>query len=277
MMNTTTVRLALLLVLLLVPSLAFAQNEKSGSHLKTDILYRNEEGLDEYAKKQCRLDVHYPDQKGFATIVWFHGGGLTAGDKAIPSYMRDQGYAVVSANYRHHPQVNAPVYIEDAAAAVAWTFANIESFGGDPDKIFVSGHSAGGYLTSMVTLDKRWLAAHKIDADRIAGAIPHSGHTITHFTVRKERGIDRLKVVVDDLAPLNHVRKDAPSLLLTTGDREMEMTGRYEENAYMWRMFKEAGHPDCTLRELEGFNHGNMVQPAALLMKTFVEQHSSGK
>ncbi|PQO27728.1 alpha/beta hydrolase [Blastopirellula marina] len=275
-MNTAA-RHALLFALLLVPAISIAQEKTSGSNLKTDILYRSEEGLDDYAKKQCRLDVHYPNKKGFPTVVWFHGGGLTAGDKAIPKYMRDQGYAVVSANYRHSPQVNAPVYIEDAAAAVAWTFANIESFGGDPDKIFVSGHSAGGYLTSMVTLDKRWLAAYKIDADRIAGAIPHSGHTITHFTVRKERGLDRLKVVVDDLAPLNHVRKDAPPLLLTTGDREMEMTGRYEENAYMWRMFKEAGHPDCTLRELEGFNHGNMVQPAALLMKTFVEQHSPGK
>lgn len=276
-MLNTTFRLALLVALSFVPSLALAQNATPGSSLKKDILYRSEEGLDDYAKKQCRLDVHYPNTKGFATVVWFHGGGLTGGDKAIPQYMRDQGYAVVSANYRHNPQVNAPVYIEDAAAAVAWAFENIESFGGDPKKIFVSGHSAGGYLTSMVTLDKRWLAAHKIDADRIAGAIPHSGHTITHFTVRKERGIDRLKVVVDDLAPLNHVRKDAPPLLLTTGDRNMEMTGRYEENAYLWRMFKEAGHPDCKLRELEGFNHGNMVQPAALLMKTFVEAHSSGK
>ncbi|RCS41054.1 alpha/beta hydrolase [Bremerella cremea] len=272
-----TLGLVLLFALAIAPSFAFAQEKKSGSKLEKDILYRSEEGLDDYAKKQCRLDVHYPSEKGFATVVWFHGGGLTGGDKAIPAYLKDQGYAVVSANYRHHPHVNAPVYIEDAAAAVAWTFANIESYGGDPNKIFVSGHSAGGYLTSMVTLDKRWLAAHQIDADQIAGAIPHSGHTITHFTVRKERGIDSLKVVVDDLAPLNHVRKDAPPILLTTGDREMEMIGRYEENAYLWRMFQEAGHPDCTLRELEGFDHGNMVQPAALLMKPFVKKHASGK
>ena len=81
-------------------------------------------------------------------------------------------------------------YIEDAAAAVAWTFKNIETYGGSPRRIYVSGHSAGGYLTSMVGLDKRWLAAHKVDADALAGLIPYSGHTITHFTVRAERGID---------------------------------------------------------------------------------------
>lgn len=269
----TSLRLALLWTLVLIPSLALAQE----ATLKTDILYRNEADLDDYAKQQCRLDVHTPSKKGFATVVWFHGGGLEAGDKKIPDYLLNQGYAVVSANYRHSPKVSAPVYLEDAAAAVAWTFENIESLGGDPNKIFVSGHSAGGYLTSMLVLDKRWLAAHKIDADRIAGAIPHSGHTITHFTVRKERGLNNLKIVVDDMAPLNHVRKDAPPILLTTGDRELEMLGRYEENAFLWRMFQEAGHPDVTLNELEGFDHGNMVEPGVLLMTKFIQKHAGGK
>ena len=89
---------------------------------------------------------------------------------------------VVAPNYRLFPKVKSPVYIEDAAAAVAWVFENIETHGGDPRQIFVSGHSAGGYLTSMVGLDKRWLATHNVDANRIAGLIPFSGHTITHFT-----------------------------------------------------------------------------------------------
>ena len=86
-------------------------------------------------------------------------------------------------------QVKKSVYIEDAAAAVAWVFQNIETHGGDPRQIFVSGHSAGGYLASMVGLDKRWLAAHNVDANRIAGLIPFSGHTITHFTPREKRAL----------------------------------------------------------------------------------------
>ncbi|MEW4451724.1 alpha/beta hydrolase [Bremerella sp. JC817] len=265
----------LLCLLLTVATCSVAIAEDSAkSSLETDILYLNETGLDEYAQKQCRLDIHYPKKEGFATVVWFHGGGLSGGDKKIPKYMLDQGYAVVSANYRHHPHVKSPVYIEDAAAALAWTFANIEKYGGDPNKIFVSGHSAGGYLASMLTLDKRWMEAHKIDADKLAGSIPFSGHTITHFTIRKERGIDQNIVVVDDLAPLNHIRNDAPPILLLAGDRELEFPGRYEENALLWRMLNVAKHPDAELYELEGFTHGNMVEPGVLLMTSFIRKHS---
>ena len=112
-----------------------------------------------------------------------------------------KGLAVVAVNYRLSPKVKSPAYIEDAAAAVAWTFQNIEKYGGSPKRIFVSGHSAGGYLTSMVGLDKRWLKPHGIDANEIAGLIPYSGHTITHFTVRAERGIDGKQPIIDDLAP----------------------------------------------------------------------------
>lgn len=117
----------------------------------------------------------------------------------------------------------------------------------------------------MVGLDKRWLKRHEIDANRIAGLIPFSGHTITHFTVRKERRIEGTQPVVDDLAPLYHVRKDAPPLLLITGDREMEMMGRYEENAYMMRMMKVVGHPDTRLYEMDGYGH-NMLTPAFPLL-----------
>ena len=75
--------------------------------------------------------------------------------------------------------------------------------------VFVSGHSAGGYLSMMVGLDKSYLAHFCVDADRIAGLIPFSGHTITHFTVREERGIPGTQAIVDNLAPLFHVRNDA--------------------------------------------------------------------
>lgn len=81
-------------------------------------------------------------------------------------------------------------------------------------------------------LDRRWLAANYIDADLIAGLVPYSGHSITHMTVRAERGIGDKQPIVDELAPLFHVRKDAPPMLLITGDRDLELLGRYEETAY---------------------------------------------
>ncbi len=170
-------------------------------------------------------------------------------------------------NYRMHPKVQAPVYIEDAAAAVAWAFKNIESFGGDASKIFVSGSSAGGYLTSMVGLDKSLLAVHGIDADDIAGLIPLTGHAITHFTVRDERGIPRSQPIIDELAPLYHVRADAPPLLLITGDRDLELLGRYEENAYLMRMMRVAGHKDTRIFEIGGYGHGISKAAFPLLLK----------
>lgn len=243
---------------------------------KTDVLYRLEENASAYMKERCRLDVYYPDgARDFATIVWFHGGGLSKGQREVPEPLKRQGVAVVAANYRLSPKVESPAYIEDAAAAVAWTFKHIETFGGARDKIFVSGHSAGGYLTSMVGFDKSYLKAHGVNADQIAGLIPFSGHTITHFTVRKERGIDGKQPVVDALAPLFHVRKDAPPTLLITGDREMELMGRYEENAFFWRMMQVVGHPDTELRELDGFDHGGMPEPAYPLLLEFVRKYST--
>lgn len=64
--------------------------------------------------------VYYPEKlKGFATIIWFHGGGLTEGNKDFPQALKDKGFCIVAANYRLYPKVKSPEYIEDAAAAVA--------------------------------------------------------------------------------------------------------------------------------------------------------------
>lgn len=222
---------------------------------------------DKYIESQCTLDIYYPkNSKDFATIIWFHGGGLTGGSKEIPNALLEKGFAVIGVNYRLSPKVKAPAYIEDAAAAIAWTFQHIESYGGRSDLIFLSGHSAGGYLTMMVGLNKKYLAKYEIDANRIAGNIPFSGHTITHFTVRKEMGMNDIQPLIDEYAPLYFVRPDAPPLVLITGDPEMELLGRYEENAYMWRMMKLAGHKRTAIYKLEGFDHGSMAVPAFPLL-----------
>lgn len=224
---------------------------------------------DSYIKSQCRLDLYYPKNvKNFATIVWFHGGGITGGHREIPAALMDKGVAVIGVGYRLSPKAKAPAYLEDAAAAVAWAFKHIATYGGSNKLIFVSGHSAGGYLGAMISLDKQYLAKYKIDANDIAGVIPFSGQAITHFTVRQEMGIKDIQPTIDKYAPLYHVRSDAPPMLLITGDREMELLGRYEENAYLNRMMKLAGHKTTRLFELQGFDHGGMAQPAfPLLLK----------
>ncbi|MDB4476671.1 alpha/beta hydrolase [Rhodopirellula sp.] len=276
-MNPPIPRFAAVFSICIAAFLAVDSHGQSGksANYKTDEAIAYRESSDSYISKMCVLDIHYPvGIKDFPTVVWFHGGGLTAGKRDVPDQLSKQGIAVVAVEYRLSPKVKVVDCIDDAAAAVAWTFANIKQYGGSPEKIFVSGHSAGGYLTSMIGLDKKWLAKYDIDADSIAGLIPFSGHTITHFTVRKERGIDGKQPILDDMAPLFHVRDDAPPLLLITGDRELELLGRYEENAYMWRMMKIAGHEQTTLHELDGYNHGQMAKPAHPLLLRFVRKVS---
>ena len=260
------------LLLLLISPILWGQ--KTEYVQENNIPYYNEAVTqsDSYIKERCVLDIYYPkNSKGFATIIWFHGGGLSGGNKEILSGLKEKGFAIIGVNYRLSPKVKVKNCIEDAAAAVAWTFKNIAKYGGDSSLLFVSGHSAGGYLGMMIGLDKKWLQPYAIDANTIAGLIPLSGQAITHFEIRKERGIPDTQPIIDEFAPLYHVRADAPPLLLITGDRELELLGRYEENAYLMRMMKIKGHPSTTLYELEGFDHG-MVEPALPLLTKEVKR-----
>ncbi|NQT18050.1 MAG: alpha/beta hydrolase fold domain-containing protein, partial [Planctomycetes bacterium] len=190
--------------------------------------------------------------------VYYHGGGLSAGKKQVPSALTNRGWAVVGVGYRLHPQVTHPVYIEDAAAALAWTFKNIESYGGDPTKIFLTGISAGGYLTSMVGLDKTYLDKHGVDANRLAALIPVTGQMITHQTVRKEQGVtpNKTRPTIDKFAPLYHIRNDAPPTLCITGGWGVDMLMRAEENLYFVSMMKLIGHKNVEQIVIEGADHG---------------------
>lgn len=259
----------------LMGSFSLAQDRLKQATYKIDesLPYRDGTLLDSYQQEKCLLDVYYPiDRKDAPVVVWFHGGGLTSGDRSIPKGLRDQGVVVIAASYRLSPKAKSPAYIEDAAAAVAWAFSHAQQYNGSPEKIVVSGHSAGGYLAMMIGLDERWLKPYSLHPNRIAGIAPMSGQAITHFTIRDERGISKKQPVIDELAPLFHVRSDAPPLLLVTGDRDNELLGRYEENAYLWRMMKESGHEDVSLLELQGYDHGGMVEPGIPLLLKFVRQ-----
>jgi acetyl esterase/lipase len=266
-------KIFLTLCLALVIADAFAQKEdyitKNNIHYYSDSTNKANKYIDE----RCVLDLYYPKTvTGFPTIVWFHGGGLTVGDKYIPQELKDKQCAIVAVNYRLYPGTKVPGIIADAAAAYAWTLKNIEKFGGDPKLVFIAGHSAGGYLASMVALDKKWLLKYQIDANNIAGIIPVSGQAITHFIIRKDKGIPMEQPVIDEFAPLYHVRADASPMLLITGGRELEVAGRYEENAYMASMMKLNGHKNTILLELDGYDHVGMEAPAHPLLLKFVNE-----
>lgn len=250
--------------------LALSTGRAAPAHTERNILYLTPSAAaaaDPYRKQSCVLDVYVPaDAKDCPVIVWFHGGGLREGSKSLPVELMNKGYCIVSPNYRLTPKAKAINAVEDAAAAVSWVFENIHRYGGSHRLIFLSGHSAGGYLSTMVTLDPKWLQPYGIDSDLVAGLIPFSGQMITHAAVRGERDIPATRPTIDALAPLFHVRADTPPFLMITGDRELELWGRYEECAYMARMMKIVGNHKTHLVEIPGVDHGSMVKPAFPLL-----------
>jgi acetyl esterase/lipase len=248
-----------------------------------DIFYRPANEPDSYVRSRCKLDLYLPPTgTSFPCVVWFHGGALESGSKEGErqwgATLARAGIGLAAVNYRLSPKVRYPAYIEDAAAAVAWVHAHIGEYGGDPRSVFVSGHSAGGYLTGMIASDRRWLAVAGMEASLLAGAIPVSGQMITHSTVRKERGIPRSTEVVDEAAPLTHVRAGAPPMLLITGDHDM--AGRSDENRRMHEALVQAGSGSSRFQEFKDRDHGSIKNrmmdaddPARLAFVAFIMQH----
>ncbi|WP_300433980.1 alpha/beta hydrolase [Christiangramia sp.] len=217
---------------------------------------------------KCTLDVYYSElSKDNVTIIYIHGGWLKGGDKIeLPKELLDTGLNIVSVNYRLSPKVKAPLYIEDVAAAIAWTFKNVKDYGGDEEKIFLMGYSAGGYLASLVGLDKKWLSNYGINTNQLAGLFILSGQMVTHSTIIEEMGYPDNKILIDEYAPLNHITNNAPPLILFTGDRIMDIPGRYEENLFLKNMMEVSGHNYTKLFELQGYGHSNVVPAIPLIM-----------
>lgn len=262
----------------LFASAAYAQ----GVVVHSNIAYKSAGNLSEYERERNVLDLYLPESgSDFPVIVWFHGGGLTAGDKAeephtaIARSLVARGIAVASVNYRFSPRVSFPAYVEDAAAAIAWTINNIGDYRGDVAKVFVSGHSAGGYLAAMASLDEHYLGAYGISLGDIRGVIPISGQMVTHATVRTERNLPAARPIMDVAAPAYHVREDAPPFLAIAGGNDLP--ARPEENRYFIAAMKAAGHQDATYLEVAGRNHGSIIglipeedDPVATAMVNFI-------
>ena len=262
-------KIFLALCLACLPAFGFAQ----GYTTVNDVPYVSQNETDMYRKERCKLDVYYPEGvKNFPTIVWFHGGGLESGNKSVPEQFKEMGIAVVAVNYRLYPKVKNPGYIEDAAQAVAWTLQHIAEYGGNPNRVYVSGHSAGGYLALILATDKKWMEAYGADCDKVRCYLPVSGQTVTHFTIRKERGLPNGIPIIDEYAPVNKTRKDTAPIYLITGGRDLEMADRWEENALFASVSKNIGNTKVTLHELEGFDHNTVLAPACLQIVSYIQK-----
>ena len=242
-------------------------------------------GNDAYRQEFCRLDLYLPPTGGepFPTVVWFHGGGLSGGKKHIPDGFREKGIAIVTVEYRlSSERAKCPDYLVDAAAAVAWTFAHIEEYGGDVRRIYVSGHSAGGYLSAMLALAPSWLGLFGRSNLELAAAFPISGQMTTHFQILNERrGSDVTPsnpAQIDEFAPLHFTTAKVPAIYLLVGDAKIEWPARVEENALLAAMLKFP--PDHGIVEFHSFprtDHGTVLAPSVdFIVKKLTDSGETG-
>ena len=130
------------------------------------------------------LDIHTPEKKSetmLPVMFWIHGGGWGAGDKSDvalkPKVLTERGFIFVSTNYRLLPDVDMDTLIGDVAKSLGWVHANIEKYGGDPNRIFVGGHSAGAQLAALLCIDERYLKKEGVSFDALKGCVPVDGDT----------------------------------------------------------------------------------------------------
>ncbi|MBQ6596209.1 MAG: alpha/beta hydrolase, partial [Lentisphaeria bacterium] len=240
--------------------------------------FRPLSGDAEYAAERCKLDIYTPKniEKPLPVLIFFHGGGLSRGTKTFPRPHRGlpADIVIVTPNYRlSGPRAKCPDYLNDAAAAAAWTIRNIRKYGGDPEKVFVSGHSAGGYLSAMIGLDPRWMKPHGLDPRKcFAGVLPVSGQMSTHFQIMIERG-QAGQTVIDDFAPIYHASTDTPPIVLFCGQADIEFKARVAENQFFHDVLTQLKNNRKTkIFQLNGFTHGTVAYPAAYLTRQEIKK-----
>ena len=180
-----------------------------------------------YAERsRHRLDVCRPRGAAAApVIIFFYGGAWQGGYKELYRYVAKalarRGYVAVVPDYRIYPEACYPDFLDDGAQVVRWVKDNIARFGGDPDKLFLKGHSAGAHIAAMLSIDARWLSKVGLDPRRdIAGLIGIAG-PYDLMPLRDEK----LKVIFGgvnrpETQPIFHVAPGAPPALLMTGGRD---------------------------------------------------------
>lgn len=186
------------------------------------------------ARPRQTLDVYWPRHGDRLPVLFFvHGGSWSTGDKNIYPLLGKSfiahDFVVVIINYSHFPSETFPAYVEDAAAALAWTVDHIADYHGDPDQIFIVGHSAGAHILSLVALDDRYLAAHRLTRNIIRGFICISSPTdltllLEHVASRPDMGTCEQVIALmggpdrlHDADPVSHARPDAPPTLFIHG------------------------------------------------------------
>jgi acetyl esterase/lipase len=223
------------------------------------------------------VDLYVPeDVQDFPTIVLEHGGAWVAGSKIldrIPDVARclaRQGIGVVAANYRLAPWVQHPTQVQDVAAAVAWAHKHIAEYGGDPDRIFLLGHSAGGHLVSLLAADDQYLRKVGLGREHIKGVVSVSGvyqvtDVVCKLMVEAWQTLVEIEAanpfalvfgsdadVARQASPLTHVCDKLPPFLVVYAERDLPTLG---EMAVKFDAALRAKKCDVRLMKVADRNH----------------------
>jgi arylformamidase len=230
-----------------------------GQDVQRDIPYTDP------AHKRQVLDVYSPaGAKDLPVVFWIHGGGWQTGDKKDvglkPQAFNDRKFVFVSTEYRLLPEVDMGTIVRDVARAVRWVHEHIAAYGGDPDRLYVMGHSAGAQLAALICTDDRYLKAEGLSLAIVKGCVPVDGDTFdvpaiieTAETRWRVHGLPRAKfghrekfgndpAKHKDFSAVTHVARDKhiPPFLI------LHVSGHPDTTAQAQRLgsvLKEAGVP----------------------------------
>jgi acetyl esterase/lipase len=211
------------------------------------------------ADPRQKLDIYMPREAigALPVVLFVHGGSWQEGNKNGYAFagraLAAQGFMTLVINYRLHPKDRYPAFVEDVALALRWAGDNAKPLGGDPDKIFVMGHSAGGYNIAMAVLDERYAAMRP----KLSGVVTLAGPfdflpLDSPATIKVFGGLADLPAT----QPINHVRADAPPFLLLHGSADKTV---FPRNATaLDKALREAG-ASSTLKMYEGLSHVGII------------------
>ena len=149
--------------------------EASAQRVTRDIPYAT-------AHERQLLDVYAPDNaKNLPVVFWIHGGGWQSGDKSLvaikPKAFMEAGFVFVSIQHRLLPTVGMGDITRDVAKALGWVHKNIATYGGDPARLLVMGHSSGGQLAALMCTDDRYAKSEGLSLTAIKGCVPVDADT----------------------------------------------------------------------------------------------------
>jgi len=182
-----------------------------------DLAYNTGKDADPVKQK---LDLYLPKgKKNFPLFVFVHGGGYQRGDRkdgeSLGKTFASRGIGTAVISYRLYPTVKHPGHIQDVAKAFAWVQANAAKYGGQANKIFVGGHSAGAHLASLLATDASYLKAEGLRLSDIQGVVAISGG-YRILPIRKEVFGDA--ETMKNASPFSHLTGGHPPFLISYGD-----------------------------------------------------------